>query len=73
MLIEVTYKYTMRGLFERDKLNFKIILCMKYHMIYEKITAGDISLYNKVSTGIPVDESQYRKPDIQNQAWKNIL
>jgi dynein heavy chain len=32
MLIEVTYKYTMRGLFERDKLSFKIILCMKYLM-----------------------------------------
>jgi len=73
MLIEVTYKYTMRGLFERDKLSFKIILCMKYLMTYEKITAGDISFFLKASTGAPVDESQYRKPDIPDQAWKNIL
>mmetsp|Transcript_86953 Transcript_86953/g.188144 ORF Transcript_86953/g.188144 Transcript_86953/m.188144 type:complete len:196 (+) Transcript_86953:554-1141(+) len=28
-LLEISYKYTMRGLFERDKLTFKIILCLK--------------------------------------------
>jgi len=28
-LLEIVYKYTMRGLFERDKLTFKIILCLK--------------------------------------------
>lgn len=28
-LLEMVYKYTMRGLFETDKLTFKIILCLK--------------------------------------------
>lgn len=28
-LLEIVYKYTMRGLFETDKLTFKLILCLK--------------------------------------------
>lgn len=47
----------MRGLFERDKLSFKVIMCMKYLMTYDKITAGDISFYLKASTGTSVDET----------------
>jgi dynein heavy chain len=47
-----TYRYINRGLFERDKTTFKIMMCTRIMIKDKKLTVGDVSLFLKAGAGI---------------------
>ena len=38
-----TYRYVNRGLFERDKTTFKVMVCTRIMIKDKKLTGGDVS------------------------------
>jgi dynein heavy chain len=53
--IELTrkvYRYINRGLFERDKVTFKLMMSMKILIKEGKLNPADISMFLKAGSGI---------------------
>ena len=70
------YKYVNRGLFEKDKILFILIVCFKILQTAEKITGNDIS--NFLKGGAEIDaKTEKQKPQthtfLNDKAWLNIL
>merc|ERR1719174_1130093 len=41
------YRYMNRGLFERDKMMFKLLVTMKIKVVAKQLTSGDVSMFLK--------------------------
>merc|ERR1719262_1416548 len=41
------YRYMNRGLFERDKLMFKLLVTLKIKVVAKQLTSGDVSMFLK--------------------------
>merc|ERR1711881_362529 len=48
------YRYINRGLFERDKLMFKLMVTLKIMVIGGKLTGGDVSVFLKAGSALDV-------------------
>merc|ERR1711959_851182 len=48
------YRYMNRGLFERDKMMFKLMVTLKIMVIGGKLTSGDVSVFLKAGSALDV-------------------
>merc|ERR1711865_543410 len=46
------YRYTNRGLFERDKMMFKLLMTLKIKVVGNVLTAGDVSMFLKAGSAL---------------------
>jgi len=65
------YRYINRGLFERDKTTFKLMMCLKILIQASLLTSADVSLLLKAGAGIDDRNKKYNWMD--NKTWLNIL
>jgi len=68
------YRYMNRGLFERDKLMFKLIVTMKIMVIGNQITGADVSIFLKAGSSLDA-KAERSKPFrwITEKVWLNLL
>jgi dynein heavy chain len=68
------YRYTNRGLFERDKLMFKLIVTMKIMVVANQLTSADVSIFLKAGSAL---DEKAEKPNpfkwMSSKVWLNIL
>jgi dynein heavy chain len=68
------YRYMNRGLFERDKMMFKLLVTLKINVIGGKLTAGDVSCFLKAGSAL---DSKAEKANpfkwLQESYWLNLL
>jgi dynein heavy chain len=65
------YRYINRGLFERDKVTFKLMMCLRILVNEGILTAGDIGLLLKA--GAAVDDKNKKFNWLEKKAWDNII
>merc|ERR1719428_2053676 len=68
------YRYMNRGLFERDKMMFKLLVTLKIKVIANQLTGGDVSIFLKA--GSSLEKSAERQNPfrwIPDKVWLNIL
>jgi dynein heavy chain len=71
------YKYVNRGLFEKDKITFILMMCFKILITAGKINSNDVGLFLKA--GAAEDIKSRPKPTgsqfafISERAWLNIV
>jgi len=68
------YRYMNRGLFERDKMMFKIIVTMKIMVVANQITSADTSVFLKAGSGLDA-KSERSNPFrwMTEKVWLNII
>lgn len=68
------YKNINRGLFERDKVTYILMICFKILTTAEKITNGDVNIFLKGGASLDA-KSERAKPFnfITDKVWLNIL
>jgi len=68
------YRYMNRGLFERDKMMFKLLVTLKIQVIAGKLTAGDVSSFLKAGSAL---DSKAEKSNpfkwLQESGWLNMI
>ena len=69
------YKYVNRGLFEKDKITFILMMCFKILTTAQKITGLDISLFLKSGAALDIKTAEKAKPFawLDEKVWLNIL
>merc|ERR1711865_1103615 len=53
------YRYTNRGLFERDKMMFKLLMTLKIKVVGNVLTAGDVSMFLKAGSALDAKAESY--------------
>merc|ERR1712039_952482 len=68
------YRYTNRGLFERDKMMFKLIVTMKIMVIANQLTGADVSGFLKAGSSLDV-KAERANPFkwLTDKIWLNLL
>ena len=66
------YRYINRGLFERDKTTFKLMMCLKIMIKAGHLTPADIGVLLKAGSGISDSGNKYRL-FINDKQWNNIV
>lgn len=69
-LTRKVYRYINRGLFERDKITFKLMVATKILIKDGKLTSGDVSLLLKAGAGI--DDRQKLFNWMEQKTWLNL-
>jgi len=64
------YRYICRGLFERDKTTFKIMMCTKILIKDGKLTPADVSMFLKAGAGI--DDRNKIFIWMSDKTWLNL-
>jgi dynein heavy chain len=67
----ITYRYINRGLFEADKVTFKLMMCMRILMQEHVITSLDVSLFLKA--GSAVDDRNKKFGWMDKKVWDNLI
>lgn len=65
------YRYMNRGLFERDKVTFKLMMCLRILVNEGVLNASDIGLLLKA--GAAVDDKNKKFNWLEKKAWDNII
>jgi dynein heavy chain len=66
-----TYRYINRGLFEVDKVTYKLMVCLKILMKDDKLNGGDISVLLKA--GSALDDRNKKFNWLDQKSWLNLL
>merc|ERR1719160_397822 len=68
------YRYMNRGLFERDKMMFKLLVTMKIKVVAKQLTSGDVSMFLKAGSAL---DSKAEKPNpfrwMSDKIWLNTI
>ncbi|GLD99919.1 hypothetical protein PINS_up008647 [Pythium insidiosum] len=73
-LTYLVYRYVNRGLYERDKLSFLLMIALKILVTAESITASDITLFLKAGASRKLSSDQPKPFQwMTNQAWLNAV
>lgn len=67
------YKYVNRGLFEKDKITFILMMCFKILQTAQKITANDVSIFLKAGAALDIKTERAMPVKLQDKQWLNIL
>lgn len=68
------YKYVNRGLFEKDKTTFILMICFKILQTAGKITGNDVSQFLKAGNSLDSRSEKTRPFNfITDKAWLNVL
>lgn len=65
------YRYINRGLFERDKVTFKLMMCFKILIKAGILTSADVGVFLKAGSGIDDRNKKYNW--MEQKVWLNIL
>lgn len=65
------YRYINRGLFERDKVTFKLMMCFKILIKANILTSADVGVFLKAGSGIDDRNKKYNWMD--QKVWLNIV
>jgi len=68
------YRYMNRGLFERDKMMFKLMVTLKIMVVAGSLTSNDVSIFLKA--GSSLDKNTERPCPfrwMQDKVWLNVL
>lgn len=70
----LTYRYINRGLYERDKLTFVLIVTLKILITAKKLNSTDMTLFLRGGAALDIN-SVRRKPFswMTNEAWLNTI
>ena len=73
-LTYLVYRYVNRGLYERDKLSFKLIVTMKMLVTANRLTTSDVTLLLKAGAALDIKTAR-PKPFtwMTDSAWLNAL
>lgn len=72
------HKHINRGLFEKDKITFLLMICFKILITAKKLTGGDVGAFLKAGAGEDIKTAR-PKPQgnqfnfIDEKSWLNIL
>ena len=68
------YKYINRGLFERDKITYILMICFKILITAEKLTNGDVNIFLKGGSSLDI-KSERSKPFtwMSDKIWLNVI
>lgn len=70
----ITYRYVNRGLYERDKTSFKLILLFKILLTAGKLDSRSITLFLRGGSALDITQSKAKTHNwMSNQVWLNIL
>lgn len=69
-LTNKVYRYINRGLFERDKVTFKLMMSLKILIKEGKLTNGDVNLFLKSGAGIDDRNKPFNWMD--QKTWLNL-
>merc|ERR1719265_1227179 len=68
------YRYMNRGLFERDKMMFKLMVTLKIMVVANQLTGGDVAVFLKAGSALDV---KAEKPNpfkwLSDKVWLNII
>jgi dynein heavy chain len=68
------YRYTNRGLFERDKMMFKLLVTLKIKVIAKTLTGADVSMFLKAGSALDSKaEKQNPFKWMPEKAWLNTI
>jgi len=68
------YRYTNRGLFERDKMMFKLLMTLKIKVVANVLTAGDVSMFLKAGSALDAKaEKQNPFKWMIDKVWLNLI
>lgn len=70
-LTQKVYRYINRGLYERDRVTFKLLMCFKILIKANILTAADVSVFLKAGAGIDDRNKKYSWMD--DKRWLNIV
>ena len=70
-LTRKVYRYINRGLFERDKVTFKLMMCFKILIKAQILTSADIGVFLKAGSGVDDRNKKYNWMDWKT--WLNIV
>lgn len=74
VLTRIVYRYVARGLYERHKLSFLMILLSRILISSYKITPHDMTLLLKAGEGLDANSERQRPLNwLSTQAWLNAL
>lgn len=65
------YRYINRGLFERDKVTFKLMMSLRIMVNENILTTADIGLLLKA--GSAVDDKNKKFNWLEKKSWDNII
>lgn len=69
-LTNKVYRYINRGLFERDKVTFKLMMCLKVLIKEGKLTSADVNVFLKSGSGIDDRNKPFNWMD--QKTWLNL-
>ena len=73
-LTYIVYRYINRGLFEKDKLTFLLMISMKTMLVSGKLTQLDADLLLKGGKGLDKNNIPPNKSDMLDiDVWKNVI
>jgi dynein heavy chain len=74
-LTYTVYRYINRGLFEKDKMTFILMICLKIMIVAGKLTPGDIGIYLRSGAALDIktERANTYKDFISDTVWLNIL
>jgi len=69
------YRYMNRGLYERDKMLFKLLVTLKIMLVASQITSGDVSMLLKAGSSL---DSKAERPNpfgkwLPDKVWLNVI
>lgn len=65
------YRYINRGLFEADKITFKVMMCLKIMIKRQDISTADVNLLLKA--GSAIDDRNKSFSWMEQKTWLNLL
>jgi len=68
------YRYTNRGLFERDKMMFKLMVTMKIMTVGSQLTGADVSMFLKAGSSLDI-KAERANPFrwLSDKIWLNLI
>ena len=70
----LTYRYINRGLYERDKTSFKLIVTFKILITANKLDMRSINLFLRGGSALDITQSRSKAFSwMSNEAWLNVL
>jgi dynein heavy chain len=69
-LTRKVYRYINRGIFEKDKIMFKLMMCLKILIKDGKLTNADVNVFLKAGGGI--DDKQKLVSWLDPKQWLNL-
>ena len=74
MMTYMTYRYINRGLYERDKLTFVLIVTLKILITAKKLRTTDLTLFLRGGAALDINQARCKPfPWMTNEAWLNVV